>query len=531
MSSTVLPPRRRILYIRHRRTIEISDAFALNQDEWVEALRFHADVTLINEDFDMDAVCDRVRPDFILYESPFFFAAPLTIQNVRAHPQIPRLAFQMQDPYCSIRVKFLRTMEALGIPYVFTHMTEAALRQSPEFADRTFSVSLLFDDKLFHDYGMEKDIPVSVLGGFLLPELYSWRAATARALPERFPTLIYTHPGYHNPVPRHKFPIVGESFARMINRSHFSLADSTHFDCLVRKHLEIPAAGSILIAPEANVLKPYGFRDMENCILGEGDVLFDKMAKVADDPALYEHIRRNGYDLVHARYTRQKWRGILDFYECLRALKPGETVRQQGILGPFVAMPASSAPRNAIVADIPDSEISRTFKRWMSCILDPDGPSRAAAELADAPGWLFHMVEPALLMGILMLLKGDIAHAKRLFLQPQEVRQSQSGFPEYDPEEIAWLSLIAALTGDAALLDLTRKESAAMRHLSLRRMQWLGKVLASGGNAANPPTNILRRADTDQLSIHWSGQLDIAQWTALIARILTANGQGGLLKK
>ena len=523
-------PKRRVLYIRHRRRVDISDAFRMNQDEWVEAMGLVADVTSISDDFDMDEVCDHVQPDFILYESPPIHAAPMNIANPTAHSSIPRIGFQMQDPHCSTRVAFLRRMDELNIPWLFTHMTEAALRQSPELKARMFSVSQLFDDTVFYDYGLTKDFPVSVFGGFLAPEIYTWRDRTAREIAEHFPTLIYTHPGYLKPTPRHAFAVVGTDYARVLNRSHFSLADTTRLDCLVRKHLEIPASGSVLVAPDAPSLKPYGFRDMENCILGDGDALFDKIAAVADDPDFYERIRKSGYDLVHSRYSRKHWRGILDFYECLRTLKPGETVRQDGVLGPFKAVPVSDPPLPAIEAYYPESGVSAQMRSWLDRILGDGSLDDINDEILKIPDWLFHMTEEWVLLGLIALLKSDLAHATEFFLAGQSVRKKLTGFTDYDPEEIAWLSLTAALSGNAGLLALTQRESISMRHINIRRVQWLGEILATGGKTSTPPTDIVLRKQDDQISIHWTGQLNMGGWLHLISRILTANGQSGLLR-
>ncbi|MDR3424697.1 MAG: glycosyltransferase [Alphaproteobacteria bacterium] len=564
------PPNRRVLYIRHKRLVKISDLFRLNQDEWVEALSALADVTVMTEDFDLDEVCDRIQPDFILYESPPIHAAPLNITNPAAHPAIPRIGFLMQDPHCSSRVHFLRLIDELNIQWLFTHMTEAALRQSPELQARIFSVSLFFDDKVFYDYGLPKTFPVSVFGGFLAPEIYAWRAKAARVLPEHFPTFIYTHPGYLQPTPRHAFAVTGEAYARMLNQSAFSLADTTRLDCLVRKHLEIPASGAVLIAPDTPVLKPYGFRDMENCLLGEGDALFDKIAAVADDPEMYEKIRKNGYDLVHSRYSRKHWRGILDFYECLRNLKAGETVQQQGVLGPFKAMekipsppswgemgracpvldtgvrgavesptmtpPSPHPPKEegsdlpAIAATYPDSVISAQLRSWLGRILGNESLDEISDEILKIPDWLFHMMEEWVLLGIIAALKGDMPHATEFFLAGQSLRKKLTGYTDYDPEEIAWLSLIAAMTGNAALLDMTRREAAGMQHLSLRRIAWLGNILASGGDASNPPPEALHRQPNDRLSIHWTGQLKMREWLGLIERILAANGAANMIR-
>ncbi|MDE1900773.1 MAG: glycosyltransferase family 1 protein [Alphaproteobacteria bacterium] len=519
----------RILYIRHRRANDLSDAFRLNQDEWVKALALQAEVTIFDADFDLEPACDRVQPDFIIYESPLFNAVPLNIQNPRAQPQIPRFGLLTQDPICGTRVAFLRMLDALGAFWILSHLPEATIRQSPEFAPRLISIPMFFDAAIFRDYGLDKDIPVSVFGGLIAPEIYHWRAATARAASDKFPTFIYASSGYTKPAPRHKFAVAGEAYARMLNRSHFSLADPTRLDYPVRKILEIPACGAILVAPDAPCLRPYGFRDMENCLLGEGDVLMDKIAAVADDPVLYDTIRRAGHDHVHARFRRENWRGILDFYDCFRNLRPGETLRQNGVLGTHRAAPVAAASYAAIDAHLPASEISAFLGRWLEALSAPDG-LRRDADFLKIPDWLLHMEEPFVLNGIAVLLKGDAAQARELLVLPQRMRAEQTGFTDYDPEEIAWLMIVAALTGDSALSALTRRESEKIRHVSLRRVAWLGQVLAAGGNTANPPPDVLCAAPDDRVSIHRTGQMNFAGWMALIRRVLAANGQDGLLK-
>lgn len=518
-------PRRRVLYIRHKRGEPIAEAFRLNQDEWVETLSRLADVTVIDTSFDLEKACMAVKPDFIIYESPLFQAQDLSIDNPTAHPQIPRIGFMMQDPFSPVRIEFLRMVKRLDIRRIFTHLPEALLRQSPELRACVFSVSLLFDDTIFRDYGLTKDIPISVFGGFLLPEIYPWRYDTTRLLLEHFPVLVYAHPGYQDPVPRHKFPVTGQDYARLLNRSYFALADTTRVDYVVRKHLEIPASGCVLVAPPSSALNAYGFVDGVNCLLGHGQDLAEKIAQVSDNPSLYAAIKQKGFDLVHQNFRRDQWRGILDFYETLRGLQSGEQVQQQGFYGPFIAVVDDNPNQPAIAAPTDDSAISQLLQKWEQAI-HSGAPTDAAI-----PDWLAHMDEPFVLIAVLLLLKGEMAQARALLLAPQQMRIQKTGFAAYDPEEIAWLSLIAALTGDAELGSVTQRESASMQHLGLRRMRWLGLVLAGQASLATPPDDILQRRGDDRLSIHWTGQWPLPTWLGVVKRILRACGQGDFLSK
>ena len=261
---------------------------------------------------------------------------------------------------------------------------------------------------------------------------------------------------------------------------------------------------------------------MENCILGEGTALFEKIAAVVDNPALYQVIRQNGFDLVHRGYTRRHWRGILDFYEQSKTLKSDRMLQQQGVLGPFVPVEAGNDVP-ALEASYSDSTVSALLKLWLAEILDEG--ILAKRDTGAFPDWVPHMEEPFVLLGIKVLLKGDASQARELFLAPRKFRLEKAGCADYDPEEIAWLSLIAALTGDAELVALTRREGATMRHLSLRRMHWLAEIYASKADSSQPPANTLRRAATDRLSVHLTGQLPLDRWCRLIDRVLSANGQ------
>ena len=72
------------------------------------------------------------------------------------------------------------------------------------------------NDELFRDYGETKSVPVSMLGaGFLSSNFYPWRRRIT-------PKIIENFPFFHAPRPMPRpHMIVGENYARMINRSHF----------------------------------------------------------------------------------------------------------------------------------------------------------------------------------------------------------------------------------------------------------------------------------------------------------------------
>jgi len=491
------------------------------EDEWEETLSLHCDLHAIHHDFDYGEVCDQVNPDFVVFRNPGGYRPdPLNITNVDARPDIPKIGFYVEDPHDTSRVSFLRLLDQMKIESFFVPGT-APIRQSPELAARAFTMSLFIDDAVFRQYGLEKLIPVSVFGGIAVPTFYNWRAETFREIFHHFPTLIYTHPGYTHPVPPHHFPVSGADYAKMLNRSRFSLADSTREAYVVRKHLEIPAAGAILVAPDFPELACYGFRDMQNCVLGSGARLFDKIATVASDPELYNQICVSGQHLVHARHTRKGWRGILDWYECQRALRPGETVQQQGVFGPFKAVPGGVNVPAMAAEPLGDSDFSAAMKKAVNLILRNQNLDEAEATLQAVASWLGHLHEPYVQLGLVALLRGQPGRAKEMFLKPYAIRAQREGVTSFDPEELAWLWLTGSILSDDGLVNLAIMKADGVRHLSLRRMAAVRA--AQQGSVPEITSALLNRSDDDRLSIHWTGQLEWGAWLALVSRISAAN--------
>jgi hypothetical protein len=493
------------------------------EDEFLDTLRLHCDVVVVEQDFDFAELCDTVEPDFVILDSPRHRRPePVRIANWTAHGHIPRVAFQAQDPHDTARPTFFRQLDELGIERIFCLCT-AQIEHAPELEGRAFTLGLCFDDRVYKEYGQEKIIPVSVFGGAMSPGFYAWRAEQLKSLADHFPTLVYTHPGYGSTPIAHRFPIAGEAYARMINRSHFSLSDTSRLHYAVRKHLEIPAAGTVLISPDVAGVAHYGFRDMENCILGSGRDLFEKIAAAASDPALYERLRANGHRLVHSRFRRENWRGIVDWYECFRSLKPGEMVQQQGVFGPYKAVPAVPG-RAALNAGTGNNEFTVRMETARRTILQGGDLQTAAQNLLPVTEWLGHMTEPHFLLGIVALLQGQPAEAQGLLKHPYEVRmRRQEGLTLLDPVEVAWLWLTAVLIADEAMARLMEEEAGRQDHLALRRVRWLiaSKLLSDPG-APPPDQGLFERRGTDRLSVHWIGQEDFGDWFALIQRILEA---------
>lgn len=517
---TSIASRVKILCVRARPNSDSAPVLNTVVDEWVHTLALHCDVEMIEQDFDLVEVYERLKPDFLLFDSIHWGRRHrLDIANIDACPELPRAALLNCDPHDPMRPLMMDMLRSYGIGTIFCTGIEDLQQMNELRRFNCFVLPKFIDSDIFHDYDEAKSIPVTIMSAHLFPTFYPWRAQVTEEIQQILPTLLYTHPGYANGA-NNPFEIRDESYARMLSRSKFCVADTTRLDYVVRKHLEIPAAGSVLVSPPSEALTDYGFVDMENCILGPaGPDLYARIMAVAGDPKLYERIRSNGHALVHARYTRQAWTHILDWFACRRGLKPGERVQQDGVFGAFRAVPDDvDVPSIANIA-IHDNPMGVRLRAARDALLN-DGNLAAAVEgLRDAMTWTGHTAEPWFMMGVIGFAIGDLDNAAGWLSRRSAVQGKEDPtLGLLDPCEIAWLLLFAYITADEDLFRQMSECAAATSHLSIRRVQWLIDGARPVADLATAGLDTPRSDDC--LSIHWLGDEDFDSWFGLIHKVL-----------
>ena len=306
-------------------------------DEHVQTLQHFFDVRVIDRDCDYAAECDAFEPDLCVFESGVY-AGERSIRNTAGRPEIPKLGFLHSDPYDLARAVFLSDMDRWGVEQFFT--TSVAMAEyTPEIADRLFVWPNSVDPAVFRPYPVEKNIPVLFTGS--QERHYPWRNAVGRVLSRSFATMTMPHYGWGKAGGRTVF---GEDYARLLSASMFVPACGSMSRDLVRKHLEIPAAGACLVAEDTPALAAFGFTDMQNCVLGEADEIAEKLdALLADRPRL-DGIVAAGQQLVHEAHVQARRSQVLEWLQLQAVQRPGERIVQAGPAGSLFLAPAENAP-------------------------------------------------------------------------------------------------------------------------------------------------------------------------------------------
>ncbi|MER1997070.1 MAG: glycosyltransferase [Arthrobacter sp.] len=439
-------------------------------DEHVQTLQHFFEVKVIDRDCDYAAECDGFNPDLSIFESGVY-AGERSIRNTASRPDIPKLGFLHSDPYDLARAVFLSDMDRWGVDQFFT--TSVAMAEyTPEIADRLFVWPNSVDPAVFHPYPVEKNIPVLFTGS--QERHYPWRNAVGRVLSRSFATMTMPHYGWGKAGGRTVF---GEDYARLLSASVFVPACGSMSGDLVRKHLEIPAAGSCLVAEDTPALAAFGFVDMQNCVLGEAEEIAEKLDALLADPGRLERIVASGHRLVHESHVQSRRGQVLEWLQLQAVQRPGERIVQAGPAGSLFLAPGQSTP-----ALFRSGGRDRAFLEAGWELLREEDTEGARREFLKCLN--FYFIPEAVIGAAWTELAAGNAEAARDWTT-QALVDTFTDRSAPDPDPVLWATHLRALLcsgeRDQAVAGALRFE--ALRHPELDRMRRCLGVPAAAGAA------------------------------------------------
>lgn len=405
------------------------------------------------------------RPDMALFhagtESPL--ERESNIRHTDAFPDLPRAGYVFRDPFSPSRLASMNRLRAWGVNQVFTDF-RASDSPIPYFADSIY-LPWWADDTTFRDYGERKSIPITLAGsGWLTRKFYSWRHPIFIELARRLP--VYHVPAFETHQKNDAY--VGESYARLLNRSLIAGGCGTVCRYLTLKLLEIPASRCCLLTEETEVMKSLGFQDGVNCIFAEEKNAVAKVSAILDDPARLQAITEAGYELVRWRHTQGSRRMIREWLDLWRRRAPGERVVQGHPLEPLrLARPgeilAPAFPtENPLLEKLQSGYRFLGERRWTDAIETFTGVLDAIPYVAEAS------------LGIAMarLEMGEPAAALPYLEHIFAMQAKLCNYPRPDPISLAYAAVACLRVGqpDTAFGLLARH--GRVRHPALNALRW-----------------------------------------------------------
>lgn len=480
--------------------------------EHVACLRQFFDVELVESDCDYDEVCDRVQPDLAVFESGIY-AGPRSVVNVHTHPDVPKLGFLNADAFDPVRAAFVADMAAWGVEDFFTISVSMA-EYTPEISDRLFCWPNFVDPTVHRDYGLQKTVPVLLTGS--QARHYPWRNRVSRVLAQHYPTLAMPHFGWADSTAARRMT-VGEGYARLVNSALVAPSCGSFTRDVVRKHLEIPASRTCLIAERTASLEAAGFEDMVNCVFADADDVVDKVDALLGDRDLLAEVTDAGHVLVHSQHTAAQRRQVRDWYDLWRESRSSGDIVQDGPFAPLTRAVADRPRPRVVVSGGEDRGLLRTG--WDSLATGRyDAATRAFTRASN----YHYLAEAEVGLCSVALATGHAAEAEETIgaLLNHNVRHHRA----IEPDPAQWALHVRALICLGRLTD-ARDEAGrypGLRHDEMDRTRWAVDQLVDG--ETTPAHEIVGRG-ASRASV---SPLPPATWSAWLEDLLAClvrNGQ------
>jgi hypothetical protein len=513
----------KLVFFQFKYDANLPEFLLIHKQEHVKCLSEFFEVTAIDEDCDYQEICDRYQPDLTLFETglQLLTCRKPNISNIRACPEIPRLALHNSDAWCETRAGILSDMEHWGIEASFS-IAATAPEHTPSIADHLFIWPNSIDPEVYRDYGESKNIPVLFTGS--TDPQYPWRHKIYKLISEVYPSLFCPHRGYHARAAAGQV-IFGERYARMINASWCVPACGTVAKEAVRKHFEIPACRSCLVTEKSQALEAAGFVDMENCVFCDENDVLDKLVHLFRNPDDMNRIINAGYELVQSRHTFKQRDQIRQWFLLNKDLQGNQRIVQDNPFGGLRLVEESSGIRNTYV--ICDGLHLQ--------LLHQGDENLWAGRYAEAEklylrcsNYMRRLPEAKFRLALCKLYSGNGQAALDLILGL--IQYILVNYKAKDPDPVEWAYYIVTLLC-LGNLDAARKRASefpALRHPELDRVRWL--ILALGGEeSSTSPSGDLN--GSYRRSIHQMPKRSFPEWSEQIRMMLEACGQDNLVEQ
>lgn len=189
------------------------------------------------------------------------------------------------------------------VPYIFSIYRDKFYEWYPEFKERFRWLPLHVNTNLFKDYKMEKDIDWLFMGA-ATGWVYPLREKIVHTMYGREGFVYHEHPGYRDIFEeKEKTVLVGEQYAREINRAKMFFTCDSIYKYPVNKYYEVLACKTLLLASSSQELYDLGFIPGVHYVEIDENNFLEKAYYYLDHPEERMQITEQGYKMVHEKYS------------------------------------------------------------------------------------------------------------------------------------------------------------------------------------------------------------------------------------
>jgi hypothetical protein len=242
------------------------------------------------------------KPDFILLNDCF---APKLCPPVEGlnEIEIPKgVIFHDISNYIQQRKRFVVSehMDA-----IFVHYKDAFKKWYPKLNQLMFWLPHHINTDIIKDYHLKKTIDTLMMGS-MSPRLYPLRVKMLASLKNRHGFVDYPHPGYGHEEDIQPGTLIGEAYAKEINRAKIFLTCNSIYEYPLMKYFEILGCNTLLLAPSSKELTELGFLDGQTFVRVNQHNFKEKVAYYLEHEEERNQIARCGYLMVRSKHSTKQ---------------------------------------------------------------------------------------------------------------------------------------------------------------------------------------------------------------------------------
>lgn len=282
-------------------TKDWSQGIEKNTVYFSQALSRHMMVMEWNEPGDLKEIVNKqpYKPDFILLNDMRATRCP-QITGIKSVDIPVGIIMHDLNHLPEERKAFIREN---NIRYLFVHYRSFFHRHYSEFSKRMIWLPHWVNTEVFKDYGLPKSYDY-LLMGCINQDIYPLRSTILERMQSLRGFMHHPHPGYHYGKYNENDFIVGQRYAKEINKAKLFLTDDSIYHNTFMKYFEVPACNTLLLASNSEDAKDLGFIPSINFVeISEQDFFENARYYAQNYETVGRQIARSGYEMVRSRHS------------------------------------------------------------------------------------------------------------------------------------------------------------------------------------------------------------------------------------
>lgn len=195
-------------------------------------------------------------------------------------------------------------MEKENVQYVFSHYRDKFHLWFPEYVHRMHWLPQHANLDVFRDYGLTKDIDYLLMGA-VHDIVYPLRYKIIETMKDKPGFIYHQHPGYRNFDPQDN-ALVGERYAREINRAKIFFTCDSVYQYPVAKYFEVLACNTLLLASTSKEIEDLGLIPGTHFVSINDNDFEEKAEYYLNHEKERRQIAEQGYAMVRSRHSTAK---------------------------------------------------------------------------------------------------------------------------------------------------------------------------------------------------------------------------------